>query len=175
LFLILIGIVNLVVLVGTIKVFRRMRSGHFDEAELADRLHERPPVGPVLFVAGMSLFDSLFPRLPTGVWACAGAPAPPGGRVLGGLVRGGLSRLIIGVIEIVSIFTSRLGIDSGPLAAIGNLDLNSLVAQDVVRAGAGTSRAGPDDPQPRGPARRADRGRLRAGVRREAWRGQRCC
>lgn len=32
--------------------------------------------------------------------------------------------LVIGVIEIVSIFTSRLGIDSGPLAAIGNLDLN---------------------------------------------------
>ncbi len=51
-FLILIGIINLVVLVGIIKVFRRMRSGHFDEAELEDQLNNRgfmPGVpGPVV-------------------------------------------------------------------------------------------------------------------------------
>lgn len=40
-FLILIGVVNLVALVGILKVFRKMRSGHFDEAELERQLDSR--------------------------------------------------------------------------------------------------------------------------------------
>lgn len=38
----------------------------------------------------------------------------------------GLLALIIGTIELVSILTDQLSIDSGPLAAIGNLDLNDV-------------------------------------------------
>ena len=34
--------------------------------------------------------------------------------------------LIIGTIELVSILTSRLGITSGPLATVGDLDLNHV-------------------------------------------------
>ena len=41
LFLIIIGLVNLVALVGILKVFRRMRQGHFDEAELERQLDNR--------------------------------------------------------------------------------------------------------------------------------------
>ncbi len=114
LFLVLIGVLNAVVLVGILKVVREMRSGHYDEARLEDHLRNRGlmnrilgrttravsrpwhmyPVGvlfglgfdtatevsllvlaagaaasqlpwyaflalPILFAAGMSLFDSL--------------------------------------------------------------------------------------------------------------------
>jgi len=179
-FLIIIGVINLVVLVGIIKVFRRMRSGHFDEAELEDQLNNRGfmnrllagvvkavrrpaqmyPVGflfglgfdtasevallviaggaaaatlpwyavlvlPVLFAAGMSLFDSLDGGFMS--FAYGWAFMKPVRKVFYNITITSLSvavALIIGIIEIVSIFTSRLGIDSGPLAAIGNLDLN---------------------------------------------------
>ncbi len=40
-FLVLIGLVNLAALVGILKVFRRMRSGHYDEAELERQLDKR--------------------------------------------------------------------------------------------------------------------------------------
>ncbi|TWS25471.1 HoxN/HupN/NixA family nickel/cobalt transporter [Tsukamurella sputi] len=40
-FLWILGIINLVVLVGIVKVFRDMRSGQYDEAELEDRLNNR--------------------------------------------------------------------------------------------------------------------------------------
>ncbi|GAA2496885.1 HoxN/HupN/NixA family nickel/cobalt transporter [Terrabacter carboxydivorans] len=40
-FLVLIGLVNLAALVGIVKVLRRMRAGHFDEAELERQLDKR--------------------------------------------------------------------------------------------------------------------------------------
>ncbi|GAA3758858.1 HoxN/HupN/NixA family nickel/cobalt transporter [Streptomyces tremellae] len=40
-FLWILGILNLAVLVGIIKIFRRMRQGHFDEQELEDQLNKR--------------------------------------------------------------------------------------------------------------------------------------
>jgi nickel/cobalt transporter (NiCoT) family protein len=40
-FLLLIGIVNLLVLVGVVKVFRRMRHGQYDERELEQQLNNR--------------------------------------------------------------------------------------------------------------------------------------
>ena len=40
-FLFIIGLLNLAVLVGIVKVFRRMREGHFDEAELEQQLNSR--------------------------------------------------------------------------------------------------------------------------------------
>jgi nickel/cobalt transporter (NiCoT) family protein len=40
-FLWILGIVNLVVLIGIIGVFRRMRHGHFDERELEEQLNKR--------------------------------------------------------------------------------------------------------------------------------------
>lgn len=41
LFLVLIGTINLVVLLGIVRVFRRMRHGEFDEQELEDQLNHR--------------------------------------------------------------------------------------------------------------------------------------
>jgi high-affinity nickel-transport protein len=40
-FLLLIGIVNLVVLIGIVRIFARMRQGHFSEQQLEDQLNSR--------------------------------------------------------------------------------------------------------------------------------------
>jgi nickel/cobalt transporter (NiCoT) family protein len=181
-FLLAIGIVNLVVLRGIVQVFRKMRSGEFDEAELEDHLNNRGllnrllgpviravtrgwhmyPVGllfglgfdtatevgllvlaggaaafslpwyailtlPVLFAAGMSLLDTIdgcFMNFAYG-WAFS----KPVRKVYYNITITGLSvavALIIGGVEIVSIVTEKLGIASGPLAAIGGLDLNHV-------------------------------------------------
>ena len=40
-FLVLIGLVNLAALIGILKVFRKMRSGHFEESELEEELDKR--------------------------------------------------------------------------------------------------------------------------------------
>jgi len=47
-FLMLIGLVNLVVLVGIVKVFRRMRSGGYDEAALTEQLDKRGLLNRIL-------------------------------------------------------------------------------------------------------------------------------
>jgi nickel/cobalt transporter (NiCoT) family protein len=179
-FLYLIGIINLVLLVGIVRIFRRMRRGSFDEAELEAQLNDRGllnrvlkgatravtkpwqmyPIGllfglgfdtateisllvlaggaaafqlpwyailtlPILFAAGMSLLDTVdgcFMNFAYG-WAFA----KPVRKVYYNMTITGLSvavALIIGTIELVSILTDKLDITSGPLAAIGGLDLN---------------------------------------------------
>jgi high-affinity nickel-transport protein len=179
-FLFTIGILNLVVLVGIVRVFRRMREGSFSEAELEEQLNNRGfmnrllggatkavrkpwqmyPVGllfglgfdtatevgllvlaggaaafalpwyailtlPVLFAAGMSLLDTIdgcFMNFAYG-WAFS----KPVRKVYYNITVTGLSvavALVIGAIELTSIVTEKLGIESGPLAAIGRLDLN---------------------------------------------------
>ncbi|MDT8912033.1 HoxN/HupN/NixA family nickel/cobalt transporter [Amycolatopsis sp. PS_44_ISF1] len=179
-FLYLIAILNLVVLVGIIKVFREMRGGTFDEAQLERQLGNRGfmnrmlkgatkavrkpwhiyPVGvlfglgfdtatevgllvlaagaaafalpwyailvlPILFAAGMSLFDTAdgcFMNFAYG-WAFA----KPIRKIFYNITITALSvavALIIGTIELASILADRLAITSGPLAAIAGLDLN---------------------------------------------------
>jgi nickel/cobalt transporter (NiCoT) family protein len=181
-FLYLIGIINLVVLIGIIKVFLRMRRGSFDETELENQLNNRGfmnrflnkttkavrkawqmyPVGvlfglgfdtatevallvlaagaaalalpwyailvlPILFAAGMSMFDTAdgcFMNFAYG-WAFA----KPVRKVFYNITVTALSvavALIIGTIELISILTSTLNINSGPLAAIGNVNLNNV-------------------------------------------------
>jgi len=181
-FLFMIGILNLIVLRGILRVFNQMRGGAYDEAALEEQLNNRGfmnrllggatkavrkswhmyPVGllfglgfdtatevgllvlaggaaafslpwyailtlPVLFAAGMSLLDSIdgcFMNFAYG-WAFS----KPVRKVYYNITITGLSvavALIIGTIELVSIFTDRLDIRSGPLAAIGNLNLNAV-------------------------------------------------
>ena len=179
-FLFLIGILNLVVLVGILKVFRRMRTGAYDEAALEDQLNNRGfmnrilggatkavrkpwhmyPVGllfglgfdtatevgllvlaggaaafalswyaiitlPIIFAAGMSLLDSIDGCFMN--FAYDWAFSKPVRKVFYNITITGLSvavALIIGTIELVSIAVEKLDITSGPLAAIGSLDLN---------------------------------------------------
>jgi high-affinity nickel-transport protein len=181
-FLYVIGIINLVVLIGILRVFRSMRRGAFDEAELEEQLGRRGlmnrilggatkavskpwhmyPVGllfglgfdtatevgllvlaggaaafslpwyavltlPVLFAAGMSLLDSIDGCFMN--FAYDWAFSQPVRKVFYNITITGLSvavALVIGTVELVSILTEQLGIDSGPLAAIGSLDLNHV-------------------------------------------------
>jgi high-affinity nickel-transport protein len=179
-FLYVIAALNLVVLLGILKVFRQMRRGSYDEAALERQLNNRGfmnrilggatkavhkpahmyPVGllfglgfdtatevgllvlaggaaafslpwyailvlPILFAAGMSLLDTIdgcFMNFAYG-WAFS----KPVRKVYYNITITGLSvavAFIIGTIELISIVTDKLGIGSGPLAAIAALDLN---------------------------------------------------
>ncbi|OBH00789.1 nickel transporter [Mycobacterium sp. E136] len=181
-FLILIGLSNLFAAVGIAKIFRRMRSGDFDEAELERQLEQRGflarlfatlmrrvnkpwhlyPVGllmglgfdtatqvallvlaagtaaftlpwyailvlPVLFAAGMSLFDAADGVLMTRAYGWAFLQ--PIRKVYYNLTVTMLSvvvALFIGVIVLAGLIVERLGIESGPLAAVGSLNLESV-------------------------------------------------
>jgi high-affinity nickel-transport protein len=179
-FLLLLGIINLVVLREIMRVFRGMRSGTYDEAELERHLNNRGlinrlvapltravrrplqmyPVGllfglgfdtatevsllvlaggaaaftlpwyailtlPVLFTAGMCLFDTIDGCLMN--FAYGWAFSTPVRKVYYNLTMTGLSvavALIIGTQEIVSVVANKLSITAGPIGWIGQLDLN---------------------------------------------------
>jgi high-affinity nickel-transport protein len=179
-FLFVIGLINFAILLQILKVFRRMRAGAFNEAELEAQLNKRGfmnrilgratkavtkpwqmyPVGllfglgfdtatevsllvlaggaavfnlpwyavlvlPVLFAAGMSLFDTIdgcFMNFAYG-WAFS----RPVRKVYYNITITALSvavALIVGTIELTSILIDKLGITSGPLATVGGLSLN---------------------------------------------------
>jgi high-affinity nickel-transport protein len=181
-FLYLIGIINLVILIGIVTVFREMRRGAYDEQALEDQLNNRGfmnrflggvtkavtkpwqmyPTGmlfglgfetatevsllvlaggaaasnlpwyaililPILFAAGMCLLDTAdgcFMNFAYG-WAFS----KPVRKVYYNITITALSvavALIVGTIELISILTDKLGIDSGPLGLIGNLNLNGV-------------------------------------------------
>jgi high-affinity nickel-transport protein len=181
-FLVLIGVINLVVLVGIVRIFRRMRHGDYDEAELERHLDERGfmnrvlgrvtkavrkpahmyPTGllfglgfdtateisllvlaggvaaatlpwwailvlPILFAAGMSLFDAL-----DGAFMCFAygwAFMRPVRKVFYNITITTLSvvvALVIGGIELISILAEQLDIEHGPLAWIAELDLGNV-------------------------------------------------
>ncbi|WP_460722699.1 Nickel transporter NicT [Nocardia heshunensis] len=181
-FLIAIGLLNLVSLIGIWRVYRRMRGGDFDEPALEQALADRGllnrvlgpvvrlvrkpwqmyPVGllfglgfdtvtevgllviaggaaatglpwyailvlPLLFSAGMALFDALDGAFMSHAYDWAFAR--PVRKIYYNLVITGLSvavALLIGVQEIISIFVEKLDITSGLVAWVGNLDLGSL-------------------------------------------------
>jgi nickel/cobalt transporter (NiCoT) family protein len=178
-FLLLIGLMNLGSAIGIAKVFRRMRTGEFDEAELEHHLHNRGflarllgrvtrrvskpwhlyPVGllmglgfdtatqvallvlaagsaafvlpwyailvlPVLFAAGMSLFDTADGILMTRAYGWAFLK--PVRKVFYNLTITVLSvtvALVIGALVLVGLLVERLSIDVGPLVWLASLDL----------------------------------------------------
>jgi high-affinity nickel-transport protein len=179
-FLMILAVINLVVLNGIIKVFRRMRKGDFDEAELEDHLNKRGfmnrilggatkavrkswhmyPIGllfglgfdtateisllvlaggaaafqlpwyailtlPILFAAGMSLLDTIDGSFMN--FAYDWAFSKPVRKVYYNITITALSvavALIIGAIELTSILADKTGIESGPIRAIADLNLN---------------------------------------------------
>lgn len=181
-FLVLIGVINLVVLRHIAIIFRQLRTGRFDEARLERRLDERGlvnrllrgvtkwirkpvhmyPVGllfglgfdtateisllvlaagaaagnlpwyailtlPVLFTAGMTLFDAINGWFMS--YAYGWSYATPAGKVFYNLVVTGLSvvvALLIGGIQLIGLLAERLHITHGPLAWVARIDLASL-------------------------------------------------
>jgi high-affinity nickel-transport protein len=178
-FLLLIGLMNLGSAIGIARVFRRMRTGAYDEAELEHHLHNRGflarllgrvtrrvskpwhlyPVGllmglgfdtatqvallvlaagsaafvlpwyailvlPVLFAAGMSLFDTADGVLMTRAYGWAFLK--PVRKVFYNLTITVLSvtvALVIGVLVLVGLLVERLSIEVGPLVWLAGLDL----------------------------------------------------
>lgn len=179
-FLILIGLINLVVLRRIVRVFREMKQGTYDEAELEQHLQQRGlmnrvlgrftksirepwqmyPLGilfglgfdtatevsllilaggaaafslpwyailclPVLFAAGMTLLDTIdgcFMNFAYG-WAFS----QPVRKVYYNITITALSvfvALVIGTIELLGLLADKMGIEQGPMAVIGGLDLN---------------------------------------------------
>jgi high-affinity nickel-transport protein len=170
---------NLIAAVGIARVFRRMRSGEFDEAELEHHLHNRGflsrllgrvtrrvskpwhlyPVGllmglgfdtatqvallvlaagtaafvlpwyailvlPVLFAAGMSLFDTADGVLMSRAYGWAFLK--PVRKVFYNLTVTLLSvlvALVVGTLVLVGLVVERVGVHSGPLAWAASLDL----------------------------------------------------
>jgi high-affinity nickel-transport protein len=181
-FLLLIGVMNLAAAIGIAKVFRKMRSGGFDEAELEHHLHNRGflarlldrvtrrvskpwhlyPVGllmglgfdtatqvaflvlaagtaaftlpwyailvlPVLFAAGMSLFDTADGVLMARAYGWAFLK--PVRKVFYNLTVTVLSvvvALVIGVLVLAGLLVERLDLQSGPLAWAASLDLENV-------------------------------------------------
>ncbi|WP_448640598.1 HoxN/HupN/NixA family nickel/cobalt transporter [Geodermatophilus sp. URMC 63] len=178
-FLLLIGLMNLGSAVGIARVFRRMRSGEYDEAELEHHLHNRGflarllgrvtrrvsrpwhlyPVGllmglgfdtatqvallvlaagsaafvlpwyailvlPVLFAAGMSLFDAADGVLMTRAYGWAFLK--PVRKVFYNLTITVLSvtvALVIGTLVLVGLLVERLQLQAAPLVWLASLDL----------------------------------------------------
>jgi len=179
-FLWILGILNLVALLGIIRVFREMRQGRYDEAALEKHLDSRGfmnrflggltksvtkpwhiyPIGmlfglgfdtatevgllvlaggaaafnlpfyavlvlPILFAAGMCLMDTT-----DGVfmnYAYGWAFAKPVRKIFYNMTITSISvavALVIGTIELVGVIARRLGIDTGPVAWIANINLD---------------------------------------------------
>jgi high-affinity nickel-transport protein len=186
-FLFLIGILNLIILVSVVGIFRRMRHGDFDEAELDDQLNSRGfmnrfygratravkkpwhmyPLGclfglgfdtatevallvlaggaaasglpfyailclPILFAAGMSLFDTIDGAFMN--FAYGWAFSKPVRKIFYNITVTGLSvavALLIGSIELLSVLAEKLGLTGGLWDFVSNLDLN-LVGYAIV-------------------------------------------
>ncbi|MEU3353709.1 HoxN/HupN/NixA family nickel/cobalt transporter [Streptomyces sp. NPDC037389] len=181
-FLYLIAILNLVALAGIMRVFRAMREGRYDEAELEKQLDSRGfmnrllgrftrsisrpgqmyPLGflfglgfdtatevtlmvmagsgaaaglpwyailclPLLFAAGMSLFDTLDGTFMN--FAYQWAFSNPVRKVYYNLTITGLSiavAFLIGTIELVGVLHEKLGLDDGVTGWIAGLNLDNV-------------------------------------------------
>lgn len=179
-FLVVMGIFNLVVLIGIVAVFRRMRHGDYDEQTLEEHLNSRGfmnrllgrvtqavkqpwqmyPVGflfglgfdtateiallatagaaaagglpiyailclPILFAAGMCLMDTVDGAFMN--FAYGWAFSKPVRKVFYNITITGLSvavALVIGVIELVQVFTDKLSLTGGIWTFFSDLDLN---------------------------------------------------
>ena len=179
-FLVLLGILNLIVLVSILRIFRRMREGAFDEAELEEQLDKRGfmnrfygratravthswqmyPIGllfglgfdtateiallatagaaaagglpfyailclPVLFAAGMSLLDTIDGAFMS--FAYGWAFAKPIRKIFYNMTITALSvfvALVIGTIELMSVFADKLSLTGQPWDFVAGLDLN---------------------------------------------------
>lgn len=181
-FLLVIGLLNLIILVSIVRILRRMRQGHFDEAELEAELDQRGfmtrfyaratravrkpwhmyPLGclfglgfdtatevallvlagagaagglpfyailclPILFAAGMSLFDTLDGMFMN--FAYGWAFSRPIRKIFYNLAITGLSvavALLIGGIELLAVLADELGLTGGLWDVVTGIDLNVI-------------------------------------------------
>jgi nickel/cobalt transporter (NiCoT) family protein len=181
-FLFVLGTLNLIILMGILRIFREMRRGVFDEAELEQQLDQRGFMSrfyrratrtvtepwqmyfvgvlfglgfdtatevallvlagasaasglpfyavlclPILFAAGMSLFDTIDGAFMN--FAYGWAFSQPIRKIYCNLAITGLSvlvALLIGSIELLSVFAEKLSLTGGIWGLIASLDLNVI-------------------------------------------------
>ena len=181
-FLLLIGVLNLLILVSILRVFRRMRAGAFDEHELERQLDARGfmnrlygratrairkpwqmyPLGclfglgfdtatevallvlaggaaasglpwyaivclPVLFAAGMSLFDTIDGAFMN--FAYGWAFSKPVRKIFYNITVTALSvavALVIGTIELLAVFADKLSLTGSVWGFVSTVDLNAV-------------------------------------------------
>jgi nickel/cobalt transporter (NiCoT) family protein len=181
-FLVLIGVLNLIILIGVARIFLRMRQGRYDEEELEEHLNARGfanrfygratravkkpwqmyPLGvlfglgfdtateiallatagaaaagdlplyaimslPILFAAGMSLFDTLDGAFMN--FAYGWAFFKPVRKVFYNLTVTALSvfvALIIGPISLISVLAERLSLTGGVIGFVAGIDLSHV-------------------------------------------------
>jgi len=186
-FLLLIGVLNLVILLNVLRIFRGMRHGEYDEQELEEQLASRGlmnrffgratrairkpwhmyPLGvlfglgfdtatevgllvlaggaaasglpfyaiiclPILFAAGMTLFDTIDGAFMN--FAYGWAFSEPVRKLFYNITITGLSvavALLIGSIELLAVLGEKLGLHGGLWDVVGSIDLN-LVGYLVV-------------------------------------------
>ena len=179
-FLLLIGVLNLVILLSVVQIFRRMRRGDYDEQQLEHQLNSRGfmnrfcgratravrkpwhmyPLGclfglgfdtateisllvlaggaaasglpfyaivclPILFAAGMTLFDTIDGAFMN--FAYGWAFAKPVRKVFYNITITGLSvavALLIGSVELLSVLSERFGLSGGLWDFVSHIDLN---------------------------------------------------
>ena len=179
-FLLIIGILNLLILLSVVQIFRRMRHGEYDERRLDEQLASRGfmnrfcgratravrkpwhmyPLGclfgvgfdtatevsllvlaggaaasglpfyailclPILFAAGMSLFDTIDGAFMN--FAYGWAFSKPIRKVFYSITITGLSvavALLIGTVELLSVLSDKLGLHGGVWKMIASIDLN---------------------------------------------------
>jgi nickel/cobalt transporter (NiCoT) family protein len=179
-FLVIIGILNLLVLISIVKIFRRMREGRYAESELEEQLDSRGfmnrfynratnavkkswqmyPLGvlfglgfdtateiallavagsaaagglpwyailclPILFAAGMSLLDSIDGAFMN--FAYGWAFSKPVRKIFYNITITALSvivALLIGLIELIAVFTEKLSLSGFPWENVAAIDLN---------------------------------------------------
>jgi high-affinity nickel-transport protein len=181
-FLVLIGILNLIILIGVVRIFLRMREGRYDEEQLEEQLNARGlanrfygratravkkpwqmyPLGvlfglgfdtateiallatagaaaagdlplyaivslPILFAAGMSLFDTLDGAFMN--FAYGWAFFKPVRKVFYNLTVTALSvivALIIGSISLISVLADKFSVTGGMIGFIAGIDLDHV-------------------------------------------------
>jgi nickel/cobalt transporter (NiCoT) family protein len=181
-FLFLIGLLNLVILVNIVGIFRRMRRGEYDEAELEHELASRGfmnrfygratrairkpwqmyPLGclfglgfdtateigllvlaggaaasglpfyailclPILFAAGMSLFDTIDGAFMN--FAYGWAFSQPVRKIFYNITVTGLSvtvALLIGSLELLAVLADKLSLSGGLWDFVAGIDLNAI-------------------------------------------------
>jgi high-affinity nickel-transport protein len=186
-FLMLVGVLNLVILVSILQIFRRMRRGELDEQQLEDQLNARGlltrfygratravrkpwhmyPLGvlfglgfdtatevallvlaggaaagglplyamlclPILFAAGMSLFDTIDGAFMN--FAYGWAFSKPVRKIYYNITITGLSvavALLVGSLELLSVLAAKLGLTGGLWDVVTGVDLN-LVGYVIV-------------------------------------------
>src|SRR3984957_10347741 len=138
-FLYLIAIINVVILVGIVRVFVQMRRGHYDEDELEAQLNNRGLLNRLLgrFTKSVSASWHMYPigvlfglgfdtATEVALLVLAGTSAAAGLPWYAILCLPVVVALLIGTVELLGLLAEQFGWTSGFWSWLGGIDLNAI-------------------------------------------------